>query len=103
MKDYYAVLGVQQSASQRAIQKAFRKLAQGCHPDINPSPEAKERFQELIEAYQALKVQDKRDEFDARVISEFCGSYLGSFEKTEKEKKKEKERPKTEFLRLLRK
>jgi len=97
LKDYYAVLGVQQSASQRDIQLAFRNLSKACHPDVNPSPEAKERFQELGEAYMTLKAPEKRKKFDARVISDFCNKYLDRFEEEEKPKKKVR----TELFRIL--
>ncbi len=101
LKDYYAILGVSKGASQKAIQQAFRGLAQACHPDVNQSPDATNKFQELVEAYQALKAPEKRNQFDARIIGEFCKSYLGSFQQEEKEKPKEK--PKPEFFRLLKK
>ncbi len=100
LKDYYAILGVPQSASQKAIQQAFRKLAQDCHPDRSTSADAKERFQELVEAYQVLKAPGKRDQFDARIISEFCASFVGSFTEDMAEPKK---KPKSEFHRILRK
>lgn len=79
IKDFYAILGVSPSASTRQVQKAFRKLAQACHPDRNPSPDALRRFQELEEAYRTLKIPGKRDEFDAKIITEFCRASLGSF------------------------
>ncbi len=100
LKDYYAVLGVSHSASQTKIKQAFRSLAQECHPDRNASPEAKERFQELVEAYQVLKVADKRNLLDARIISEFCTSFIGSFEDPDDKVKK---KPRSEFQRILRK
>ncbi len=100
LKDYYAILGVSHGASQKAIQQAFRKLAQASHPDRSTSSDAKERFQELVEAYSVLKAPEKRNQFDAQVISEFCSSFVGSFsEDTDKPKKKQK----PEFYRILRK
>lgn len=88
LKNYYAILGVSPGASQKAIQRAFWKLAQTCHPDVNPDPDAAEKFKEMVEAYQALKRPDGRDDYDARIIAEFCKSYLGSFEAEEKTKEK---------------
>jgi len=100
LKDYYAILGVSQGASQKVITVAFRKQALDCHPDRNSSPEAKARFQELVAAYQVLKSPDKRNQFDARIISEFCTSFAGSFSPEDKKKKK---RPLPEIYRILRK
>jgi len=89
IKDHYATLGVSPGASQKAIQQAFWKAAQTLHPDVNPDPAGIEEFKEIVEAYQALKHQDGRNDYDARVISEFCQSYLGSFETEDKPKEKE--------------
>ncbi|MGX5656621.1 molecular chaperone DnaJ [Geodermatophilus nigrescens] len=58
--DYYGVLGLARGASDADIKKAYRRLARDLHPDVNPDPEAKERFQEVSRAYQALTDPDKR-------------------------------------------
>lgn len=62
MKDYYDILGVQKSASQDEIKKAFRKLAHEHHPDKTGGNEAK--FKEINEAYQALGNEEKRKQYD---------------------------------------
>ena len=97
LKDYYQALGVPQHASQKDIQVAFRKLAQRCHPDLNDEPDATEKFKELVEAYTALKEPGRRNDFDAEVLSEYCMSFLGQFEKGDAPAKQLK----NEFLRIL--
>lgn len=63
-KDYYEVLGVPHNAGDAAIRKAYRKLAREHHPDVNKSPDAKERFQEISEAYEVLGDPKKRERYD---------------------------------------
>lgn len=99
LKDFYAILGVARSASLKEIRHAFRKLAQNMHPDRNDSPDAKTQFQALGEAYQTLKSEEKRKEYDARIIAEYCESLTGSF--TAKDKKEKKKTFKSEFQRIL--
>src|SRR3954471_6936370 len=58
--DYYAVLGLARGATDNEIKRAYRRLARDLHPDVNPEPGAKERFQEVNRAYQALTDPEKR-------------------------------------------
>src|SRR3954451_20676354 len=58
--DYFGLLGVTRDASDSDIKRAYRRLARDLHPDVNPDPGAKERFQEVSRAYQALTDPDKR-------------------------------------------
>jgi len=58
-RDYYAVLGVEEGASEAKIKRAYRKLALRYHPDRNKSPKAAERFKEVREAYAVLTGKEK--------------------------------------------
>lgn len=63
--DYYKVLGIDSSASQDEVKKAYRKLARKYHPDLNPDDDdAKKRFQEINEANEVLKDPEKRKKYD---------------------------------------
>ena len=64
-KDYYKVLGVADTASQKDITRAYRKLAREHHPDANPGDNgAEERFKEISAAYDVVGDEDKRKEYD---------------------------------------
>ncbi|MCX8075902.1 MAG: DnaJ domain-containing protein [Aquificaceae bacterium] len=64
IKDYYRILGVDKKASKEDIKRAYRRLAKEWHPDLNPDPEAKERFRDINEAYHILSDDEKRREYD---------------------------------------
>ena len=64
-RDYYEVLGVSKGASEDEIKKAFRKKAKQYHPDLHPDDaDAKEKFQEVNEAYEVLSDSEKKARYD---------------------------------------
>ncbi len=64
-RDYYEVLGLKRSASQKEIKQAFRRLARKHHPDVNPGDKAaEERFKEINRAHEVLSDADKRAKYD---------------------------------------
>ncbi|MBQ7045635.1 MAG: molecular chaperone DnaJ [Clostridia bacterium] len=64
-KDYYEVLGIDRSASDDEIKKAYRKAAKKYHPDLNPGDaEAEKNFKEVNEAYEVLSDSNKKARYD---------------------------------------
>src|SRR3954469_13514420 len=74
--DYYEVLGVPRSATEKDITRAYRKLAKQYHPDANPGDTAaEERFKEVSAANEVLGDADKRKEYDQ--VREMAASGMG--------------------------
>jgi len=64
-KDYYSILGLSRSASDKDIKQAYRKLARKYHPDVNPGNKAaEEKFKEINQAYEVLSDAEKRKKYD---------------------------------------
>lgn len=64
-RDYYEILGVSRTASEKEIASAYRKLAVKYHPDSNPgNEEAVAKFKEAAEAYEVLSDSQKRNRYD---------------------------------------
>ena len=82
-KDYYAVLGVSQGATEKEHHaRAYRKLAKQYHPDANPgNTEAEERFKEISAAYDVLGDPEKRKEYDEvrEMVASGAGPAAGGF------------------------
>lgn len=65
MKNHYETLGLPFGASAEQIRKRYRELVRRYHPDVNPSPNAKEQFLRIQEAYQVLSDPERRRHYDA--------------------------------------
>ena len=63
-RDYYDILGLDRSASEAEIKRAFRRLAFKYHPDRNSEDGAEARFKEINEAYEVLGDPEKRKRYD---------------------------------------
>ena len=63
--NYYDILGISRSATEKDVRQAFRRLARQYHPDVNPGDKAAEqKFKEINEAYEALSDPEKRKKYD---------------------------------------
>lgn len=75
-KCYYKVLGVEETADDATLRKEFRKLALKFHPDKNiDDPLAKEKFQEINEAYEVLKDPNERAWYDSHKDQVLNGTF----------------------------
>src|SRR5947209_16456817 len=76
-KDYYKVLGVPETATDKEIRRAYRKLAEEHHPDSNPGHE--ETFKEISAAYDVLSDDEKRKAYDeVRRLGPMAGGFGGA-------------------------
>ena len=74
-RDYYDVLGLDKSASDQEIKKAYRRLAKKYHPDMNPGDANAEKiFKEVTEAYNVLSDKEKKKLYDQFGHAAFDGS-----------------------------
>jgi len=78
MTDYYAVLGVEHSATQAEIKKAYRKMALKFHPDKNQGdPAAEAKFKKVSEAYEVLSDENKRNIYNQYGEDGLKGAHMG--------------------------
>ena len=77
-RDYYEVLGVDKSADEAAVKKAYRVLAKKYHPDMNPGDkDAEKKFKEASEAYAVLSDPEKKRQYDQFGHAAFDGGAGG--------------------------
>ncbi len=77
-RDYYEILGISRNADEAAIKKAYRKLAKKYHPDTNAGdPQAKQKFEEVAEAYDILSDPEKKKLYDQFGHAAFEGGAQG--------------------------
>ncbi len=71
MSDYYKILGITNDSNQIQIRKAFRELALQYHPDKNKNSEdSKEKFMEIVQAYEVLSDVKARERYDSNKVNE---------------------------------
>ena len=79
-RDYYEILGVGRDADDAEIKRAFRRLAQLHHPDVDTNDGAEARFKELNEAYRVLSDRQRRSAYDMFGHAGVEGAAAGGFE-----------------------
>ena len=78
-RDYYEVLGLSKGASAAEIKKAYRKLSKQYHPDINKEEGTEEKFKEITEAYEVLRHDNKKAQYDQFGHAAFGNGGQGGF------------------------
>lgn len=63
-ENLYKILGVNKNATPKAIKKAFNQLSRKYHPDKNKEPEAAEYYAQIVNAYEILSDEQKREQYD---------------------------------------
>lgn len=67
LPNYYGILGIRPEADAEAIHRRYRQLAARLHPDVNPDPDAQQRFERLCEAYHVLSDEKRREAYTSLV------------------------------------
>lgn len=99
-KDYFEILNLKPPANEEEIKQAYRNLAKKFHPDVNPDPDAHQRFLEISEAYEylleELKHSNRRIIYDQDEV--FTHEYIEEMRRRAKERAREKARIRLEKL-----
>ena len=77
-KNYYEILGVDKTADDETIKKAYRKLVRKYHPDVSKEPDAAERTTEINLAYETLSHPEKRAQYDAELAQPRGNPFQGA-------------------------
>ncbi len=77
-KNYYEILGVEKTADDETIKKAYRKLVRKYHPDVSKEPDAAERTTEINLAYETLSNPEKRAQYDAELAQPRGNPFQGA-------------------------
>lgn len=72
MKNYYNILGIEESSTSEDIKKQYRKLSKEFHPDVNPDGE--EKFKDIAEAFEVLSDTNKRAQYDKQRKNPYGGT-----------------------------
>ena len=78
-KSLYETLGINESASESEIKKAYRKLARQYHPDVNKDAGAEDKFKEINAAYEVLRDKEKKAQYDMHGDQMFGGQNFHDF------------------------
>jgi curved DNA-binding protein CbpA len=100
-KDYYKILQVDPSAEQEVIEAAYKRLVRMYHPDINKSPDATIRMQEINAAYALLRSPAKRVQYDKERSFQSSWSDAKYAEECRRREEAEATRRRTEIEELL--
>lgn len=84
LPDYYTVFGLDISATKEQIKKRYRELAKKFHPDVNRSPDATSKMQEILEAYYILNDEEARSLYNKEYIKAYQNTHYTNNEQGER-------------------
>ena len=93
---YYQILGIPPGSSREDVRAAYRRLVRQYHPDVNPAPEAKEKFQEIARAYEYLTKTPSEEEYSSIFSEQPAEDPLKAWREELKAKRAQKEKEKAQ-------